>query len=586
MRAMEKDDDEAYDKAWPVLRDYLIKIGFEGTVCPVLTELTPANIKEAIEIITGVKADFRVRNLDKIAKWLVQESERLAEGDADKDGLLNLCAAAIDNNDVAAINAMIATNFTGDPNLDLNSPKQMCALLYDRIGLPVNFTNDVTAIEHKHNPDLSAAIRQHKNWRRGKVSGLSGEELALVRKKAKANDDAIDYALAFDQDYIDADARAALKAIGVMKKVLTRRQLFYRNYWKLVHWKDGKIHASANQCAAVTRRYSYSNPNTTQLPKKGEGARFREGFKPHKKNAIVCSIDYTGQELRLAAEVSQDANMLACYIGNDLKDIHSITAAGAMKLKWGDAEVKRLFETYAPELITDPDGEYKLFVKVHKLFKADNTHPDGKKCDDLRKDSKNVNFGAQNGAQDLKLSETLIMRASDAQLFLGARSEMFPDVDEAAKEAEAECKKYGYVTTLMGGRRHLREAIASDDNQVSSRAARQAWNFKIQGSAAEMSKLGMGRLWKSGALHKFDVQFFGIVHDELVTSVHKDHAVEFIKIKSECMTAPYANMQVPILASVSLGPDFRNQIECGDYFIADNVRAALDKIFKKEMVAA
>jgi hypothetical protein len=82
------------------------------------------------------------------------------------------------------------------------------------------------------------------------------------------------------------------------------------------------------------------------------------------------------------------------------------------------------------------------------------------------------------------------------------------------------------------------------------------------------------------------VQFFGIVHDELVTSVHKDHAVEFIKIKSECMTAPYANMQVPILASVSLGPDFRNQIECGDYFIADNVRAALDKIFKKEMVAA
>lgn len=581
MREMEKEDDETHDKAWVVLRDYLIKIGFDGTRCPVIADSEPASIKLAHEIITGRELKTMVRKADKLAKLIVQQAEGLAYEDK-----AFLISKAIETSDLAMLNHLCQSHFLGEPTLDLNSPKQMAALLYDRMRLPVNITNKATDIEHKHNPALADALRQHNAWRRGKIDRLSEDEWKLVRKKAKANDDAIDYALAFDQDHIDAEARAALKAIGAIKKVLTRRQLFYRNYWKLPHWKDGKIHASANQCAAVTRRYSMNNPNLQQLPKKGDGARFRAGFLPHHKDAVVCSIDYTGQELRLAAEVSQDKNMLACYIGDKLKDIHSITAAGAMKLKWGDGEVKRLFTEYAPDLVTQPEGEYDLFIKVHKLFKVDINHVDGKRADDLRKDSKNVNFGAQNGAQDLKLSETLIMRPSDAALFLSAREEMFPDVGEAAKEAERECKRDGYVMTLMGARRHLREAIASDDNSVASRAARQGWNFKIQGSAGEMTKLGIGRLWKSGALHRFDVRFVAPIHDELVTSVNKDHAVEFIKIKSACMTGPYANMKVPILASVSIGPNFKDQIECGDEFDAVRIKKALNKIFHREEVAA
>lgn len=585
MREMEKEDDATYDAAWVVLREYLIKIGYDGTVCPTFTELTPANIKEALTILGATKVDFKVRNLDKIAKWINQSIDDLST-DGDVQGRLLTAAAAIDNNDVSAINQLMALSFVGEPTLDLNSPKQMCEFLYDRLKLPVNITNDVTSLEHKHNPALSEAIREHKNWRRGKVSTLSPETWALVRKKAKANDDAIDYALAFDSDHLDDESRAALKAVGQMKKVLTRRQLFYKNYWTILHWKDGKIHASINQCAAVTRRYSASNPNLQQLPKKGDGVRFRAGFKPHHKDAVVCSIDYTGQELRLAAEESQDPNMLACYIGSKLKDIHHITAAGAMRLKWGDGEVDRLFLMYDRELRGQPDGEYDIFAKVHKIYKEDNTHKDGKMCDDLRKDAKNVNFGAQNGAQDLKLSETLIMRPKDAQLFLDARSAMFPEVDKTAKRIETETKKLGYATTMMGARRHLREEISSDNSQVSSRAARQAWNFKIQGSAGEMTKLGIGRLWKSGALHKFDVRFIAPVHDELLTSVHKDHAVDFIKAKSDAMTGPYAKMKVPILASVSIGPNLKDQIECGDYYNAEAIRKALDKIFHREEATA
>ena len=100
-----------------------------------------------------------------------------------------------------------------------------------------------------------------------------------------------------------------------------------------------------------------------------------------------------------------------------------------------------------------------------------------------------------------------------------------------------------------------------------------------------MTKIGVGRLWKSGALHKYDVKFFAIIHDELVDSVHKDHALEYIKIKHECMTGPYANMKVPILGSISIGPNFKDQIECGDWFIAENIEAALSDVFNMKEAA-
>jgi len=360
-----------------------------------------------------------------------------------------------------------------------------------------------------------------------------------------------------------------------MKKVMTRRSLFYKNYRYIRHWKDGKIHASMNQCAAVTRRYSSSGPNLQQLPKKGEGVKFRECFLPHHRNAVICSVDFSGQELRLAAERSQDANMLACYVGDNLKDPHSITASGAMKLKWGAATVKELFAKHGGE------GEYDLFIKLRNLGKSD---PMGKKADDLRKDSKNVNFTAQFGGQAPKISERLIMPLEDAQLFLQARSDMFPGVEVAAKKAEEVCMRTGYATTLMGARRHLAAGILSDSSQEQQRAARQAWNMEIQGSAAEMTKLAMARLWKSDFLWKYDARFIAPIHDELVTSINRKDVVDAVKVKHECMVAPYSTMTVPVLGSISIGPDFGEQHECGDWYIKESIEAAVSDIFGERAV--
>jgi 5'-3' exonuclease len=575
MATMERDDDVAYDAAWVTLRQYLINVGFDGVNPPVYIELTPANIKEAFLIVTGHELKTLVRTTSKLVKLIQQMAEGGDFGDAEDDA--QVFAAVLEAGDIVRFNEFVASKFDGEPKIDLSSPKQMCRLLYDVMGLPINIINKCTALEKQHKRELASSVQRFSRKRAGHEDVvLDDEDMKLVRVKAKADDTAIDYALAFDTAYINEDTRAALKAIGVMKKVITRRNLFYKNYWHVKHWKDGKIHASANQCAAVTRRYSMSNPNLQQLPKKGEAVKFRGGFRPHHKDAVICSVDYTGQELRLAAQRSLDPNMLACYIGDKLKDIHSITAAGAMKLKWGKEKVAQLFEQYGKDLSDTADGEYTLFLRLRKLGKED---PVGKLADDLRKDSKNVNFAAQFGGTAPKLSETLIMKLEDAQLFLDARAEMFPEVDRAAERSAEECASRGYSLTLMGARRHLGHAINSDDRSAASRAARQSWNFEIQGSAGEMSKLGMSRLWKSGALHRFDVRFIAPIHDELVTSVNKADALEFIKIKHECMTGPYADMTVPILGSVSIGPDFAEQYECGDWYIPENITDALNDIF-------
>lgn len=575
MRAMELEDDAKYDKAWVKLREYLIEKEWFGVICPQYEEITPAAVKEVFNILTGETLTTLVRKLERLAHELNGAADSMSDDDlADKVRLLATLVAA---NDVTSMNRLIKDNYDGEPVLDLASPKQMKSFLYDTIGLPIKIINNATDTEREKNPALAKAVMRFKQKSAGKDITMSDDEMQLLKAKAKTDDTAIAFGIAFDRDKLDDNEVEVLKAVGDMKTVMTRRSLFYKNYRNARHWKDGRIHASMNQCAAVTRRYSSSNPNLTQLPKRGEGVKFRGCFKPHHRDAVIVSEDYSGQELRLAAERSQDKNMLACYVGDNLKDIHSITAAGAMKLKWGSEVVSGLFEKYGDSA----NDDYALFLKVRKSADVG----DHKMADDLRKAAKNVNFGAQNNAKAPKLAETLIMPLADAQLFLDARSSMFPDVEKASDAAAQKAKDVGYAETLMGARRHLQEGVMSSDRGNIERAARQAWNFEIQSSASEMTKLGMKRIWTSGIPWKYDFRFIAPIHDEVVFSVHKDHAVDCVRDVHDCMVVPYATMKVPILASISLGKNFADQIECGDWFIEENVKGALNDIFSDKAAA-
>lgn len=579
MAKLEQEDDQDYQKHWAVLRQYLIDKGFDGTVCPVYEELTPAAVKALFLMATDgeVELDTKVRTLSKLAKLISQYAENPEH--ERHSSVLRILASIVESENLDAANSFASSRFKGEPKLDLDSPKQMRKFLYDVVGLPVQIINDVTAKEKSSNPALAEAVFKHKKLRSGKAVTFAPEQLSLLKLKAKTDDTAVDYALAFDSDSLDAKDKGALKAMAAMKKIATRRKLFYNVYRRISHWKDGNIHSSMNQCAAVTRRYSSTGPNVQQQPKKGSGARFRGCVKPHHPKAVVASIDFKGQELILAAWRSQDQNMMACYIGEKRKDIHSITASGAMKMKWGAQVVHDIYGTHGDGI--EPDNQYDLFVRIHGLGKDNEL---GKKADDLRKDAKNVNFAAQFGGKAAKLSETLIMRLEDAQLFLDARSKMFPDVDKAAERAANFARQHGYATTMLGARRHLREALMSEDRRVSSAAERQAWNMEIQGSAGEMTKLAMARLWLSNVFFRLDCRFIAPIHDELVSSVAFDDAAEFIRIKHECMTRPYADMKIPVMGSISLGPDFYRQYECGDDYDINEINKAVQKC--RELSAA
>lgn len=578
MAAQEKDDDRAFAEAEPILMDYLMKIGFEGTRYVPITDLDPASIKRAYQVIAGAEllgedgTPARVRTTSKLIKLIELADPESVLPTLITEGALN------------TINNMMEAKFEGKPTLDLASPKQMKELLYDYMKLPVRLINDITLNERVKQLDLNRAVKKFKAIRAGKSSEpLTEVEEALMRKKAKTDDDAIRYAIKFDTHVVNEEAREALLALGTMKRVMTMRSLYYANYWKGLHWKDGKMHASHNQCAAVSRRYSMSDQNLNQLPKHGTGVRFRGHFLPHKKNAVVASIDFVGQELRLAADTSQDKNMLACYVGDDLKDPHSLTAAGALRSAWGQKEVDDLFSWYGDDLPRTPEGTYELFRRLLKLPKTEEI---AKRAADHRKGAKNTNFAAQNGARAVKISEMETMPMIEAQQFLDGREAMFPGVSIAAKKWSEDAQRTGYATTYMGVRRHLREAMLSDERGAADRAGRQAWSTRIQASAAEMTKLAMGRLWKSGIYFRYDARFIAVIHDELVSSVVAEHTVEFLREKNAAMTAPYSTMKVPILGSISIGPNFAEQHECGDWFIQERIEKALNDIFHKEVLAA
>lgn len=581
MRELAAEDEATYQKSWVTVRDFLISKGWEGTVCPTYSELTPANIKEAFYLVTGVELNTAVRTVSKFPALLRSQAD--ADEVSDKVADVLAIAQYIEYGDLKKLNALVAERFSGEPVLDINSPKKMKAFLYDTIGIPVRIVNKLTQKEREKKPELAMAMTHFNKLRQGSTSvgPLEEEELALLREKASTDDTAIDSALILDKDLLTEEQAAVLNAFKTMKRCDTRRKMFYAPYENIRHWKDNLIHAENKQCGAATRRYTTSNPNTSQLPKKGEGVKFRECYVAHHPEAVVVSIDFSGQELRLMAGQSLDENMMACFVGDKKKDIHSITASGAMVSKWGEGRVGELAQAYGKRLESAEDA-YDLFVTLRK---SDDDEI-AKEADDLRKTGKNVNFAAQFDAMAPKLAEMLIIPLEEAQMFLDAKYAMFPRVETWKDEVRDELYETGYVTTMLGARRHLQEEILNENKWIAEKAGRQGPNFKIQGSAAEMTKLAMCRLWERKVYQRYDARFYFPVHDELVSSVHRDQAVEFIREKHAAMTEAYATLPVPIVGSISIGRNFGDQIECGDEFDEVAIRAALDKIFGTQLKEA
>ncbi len=517
MLEMEAADDVTYDKAWALIRTFLIEKGWEGTVY-VPYEESAANIKAAYELVTGEKLDTQVRTPSKLFA-LIRE--------AGQETLAQFLEAN------TSVDEYLKPFFKGEPELNMGSPKQLQTFLYELMGLPIRLRNPATDAMR------AAGIK------------LGG---------AKTDDLAIQFAMKYD---IDMGFNLYLEALQSIKTVSTRRSLYYRPYRFVQHWKDGKVHAQANQCQTNTRRYSFSSPNLQQLPKKDEGKQFREIIIPHKKTAVIVSMDFSGQELRVIADRSQDQGMLDCFVGENKKDMHSMTGAG-IAAKLGH------------------DVDYDGFVaNVKNIDKAV-----AEVFKEIRASGKKVNFTTEYGAQAKKLSETMLITEKEAQAYIDAKLAAFPRAEKWKKEVIALAKECGYSFTLMGAKRHLGPLLLSRDRFEASKAERQAVNFEIQSSSAEMTKLAMGKLWDSRIYQRYDARFIAPIHDELVSSVVAEQCYDFICEKHAAMVAPYANMGVPIVSEISLGPNFGIQIEVGETPNREVIENALRSLGLLEKLAA
>ncbi|MEJ7610294.1 MAG: DNA polymerase I [Ferruginibacter sp.] len=267
---------------------------------------------------------------------------------------------------------------------------------------------------------------------------------------------------------------------------------------ELMNDRTGRVHTTYAQAVAVTGRLSSTNPNLQNIPIRTEkGREIRKAFIPRDENHVLVSADYSQIELRIVAAISGDANM--CEAFRTGKDIHTATAA-----------------------------------KVFGVEEADVTK-------EMRYKAKSVNFGIIYGQGAFGLAQNLgIPRAEAGEIIANYKKE-FPGIQKYMDDTINFCKENGYVETLMGRKRWLRD-INSANFTVRGFAERNAINSPIQGTAADMIKLAMIKIHAALKKGNFKSKMLLQVHDELVFDVLKE---ELERIKPVILNTMKEAMVLP-----------------------------------------
>ncbi len=281
---------------------------------------------------------------------------------------------------------------------------------------------------------------------------------------------------------------------------------------RMVNPKTGRIHSSFNQTIAATGRLSSNNPNLQNIPiRTPEGAKVRQAFIPRDSNHVLLAADYSQIELRLIAEISGDKNMLEAFQQN--LDIHRATAAGIFDVPYDE-------------------------VNKEQRYRA-----------------KTVNFSITYGAGATNLSRQLGIKRSEASAIIEQYFKQYEGLKKYMDEVVEKARKDGFVTTLMGRKRYLRD-INSKSSLARSNAERIAINTPIQGTAADMIKVAMINVHEALRQGKFKTKMILQVHDELVFDVPKEELEVVRPIIEEKMKNTIPNLKVPILVGMDAGENW------------------------------
>jgi DNA polymerase-1 len=279
---------------------------------------------------------------------------------------------------------------------------------------------------------------------------------------------------------------------------------------QMAHPATGRVHTHYAQAVAVTGRLSSNDPNLQNIPvKTPEGRRVREAFVAAPGHAIA-SADYSQIELRIMAHLSEDAALLRAF--TEGQDVHRATAAEVFGV--------------APQ---DVSSEQRRYAKV-------------------------INFGLIYGMSAFGLAKNLGIDNTAARNYIERYFQRYPGVKNYMDETRLSAKAQGYVETVFGRRLYLPE-INSPNGPRRGNAERAAINAPMQGTAADLIKLAMCQVQDVLDGQRRRTRMIMQVHDELVFEVPEDE-VEWVRVEIPRLMAGVAQLRVPLLAEIGVGPNW------------------------------
>ena len=313
----------------------------------------------------------------------------------------------------------------------------------------------------------------------------------------------------------DAETLEKLRDIPLVEDILQYRacqklnSTYVEGLLKVIG-KDGRIHTRFNQTEARTGRLSSDNPNLQNIPIRTEmGSKLRAYFVA-KPGCVLVDADYSQIELRILAHVTGDAHMQEAFLSG--ADIHRSTAAKIYNIR--------------PEDVTPR----------------------------LRSSAKAINFGIMYGKGAYSLSKDIGVSVKEAEAFLQTYLATFPNIDGYMEKTIADARQCGYVSTLFGRRRALPE-LNSNNHNIRASGERMARNTPIQGTAADVIKLAMVRVWRRLRDEKMESRLILTVHDELIVEAPEAEAEKAAQILREEMEG-CVHYAVPLSTDVHTGKNW------------------------------
>ena len=280
---------------------------------------------------------------------------------------------------------------------------------------------------------------------------------------------------------------------------------------KLVSPFDGRIHTSYNQAVTTTGRLSSTNPNLQNIPIRTEkGQLIRKAFVPRGEDYVLMAADYSQVELRIIASFAQDEVMIEAF--RQGQDIHATTAS-------------KMFQVPLEEVTPE-----------------------------MRRKAKTANFGIIYGVSSFGLAQRLSIPRGEASELIKAYFEQFPSIRAYMDRIIQQAREQHYVETVLGRKRYLRD-ITSRNPTVRGYSERNAINAPIQGTAADMIKIAMVRVYDWMQREKLRSKMILQVHDELVFDAHRDE-VDLLKEHVSALMKDALPLEVPMEVGTGVGENW------------------------------